>query len=149
MKVKLQAAVQFDQVGAELRALGIVKRPSEQKNHLLLFLDAPDPAYHSAVSTLAEQGFTLVKASTQSYVTGRQPDAAAPPCCGRRGHRRLPGAVAIACGLGGSRLTSLVHGWTTEPEVGRVRHRSAHQLRCHFGCADASALAQEGPELAT
>jgi hypothetical protein len=45
--------------------------------------------------------------------------------------------------LGGSRLTSLVHGWTTEPEVGRVRHRSAHQLRCHFGCADASALAQE------
>ena len=74
---------------------------------------------------------------------GRQPDAAPPPCSGRRGYRRLPGAVAIACGVGGSRLTSLVHGWTTEPEVGRVRHRSAHQLRCHFGCADASALAQE------
>ena len=74
---------------------------------------------------------------------GRQPDAAAPPRCGGRGCGRLPGAVAIVCGVSGSRLTSLVHGWTTEPEVGRVRHRSAHQLRCHFGCADASALAQE------
>src|SRR5690348_10086214 len=35
-----------------------------------------------------------------------------------------------------------------EPEVARV-HRSAHQLRCHVGCADASALAQEEIELAT
>jgi hypothetical protein len=42
---------------------------------------------------------------------GRQSRAAAPACYGRRGCRRLPGAVAIACGLGGGRLTSLVHGW--------------------------------------
>jgi hypothetical protein len=74
---------------------------------------------------------------------GCQPDTAPPPRSGERGTRGLPGAVAIARGLGGSRLTSLVHGWTTEPEVGRVRHRSAHQLRCHLGCADASALAHD------
>ena len=39
---------------------------------------------------------------------------------------------------------SLVHGSTTEPDVGRVRRRLAHPLRCHFRCADASAVAQDG-----
>src|SRR5262249_58930214 len=55
----------------------------------------------------------------------------------------LPGGEAIVCGLRGSRGTSLVHGSTTELEVGHARHRSAHQLGCHLGCADASALARD------
>ena len=39
---------------------------------------------------------------------------------------------------------SLVHGSTTKPDVGRVRRGLAHPLRCHFRCADASAVAQDG-----
>jgi hypothetical protein len=37
---------------------------------------------------------------------GGQPDAPPP----RASQRRVPGAVAVACGLGGSRLKSLIHG---------------------------------------
>jgi len=73
----------------------------------------------------------------------RQRDALAQPR-GAGLRRRRPGrAGALVRGLRRSHLTSLVHGWTTVPDVGRVRRRSAHQLRCHFRCADASALAQE------
>ena len=57
--------------------------------------------------------------------------------------RWLPGGVAVICGLRRGRGTSLVHGSTTEPEFWALaRQRSALQLRCHLGCADASALAR-------
>ena len=91
----------------------------------------------------AQRGRGELASGPGRFRHGCQPDTAPPSRSGEHGTRRLPGAVAIVRGLGGSRLTSLVHRWTTEPEIGRVRHRSAHQLRCHFGCACASALAHD------
>ena len=45
----------------------------------------------------------------------------APPGTRRREPCRLPDGVAVVCGLGRSRGTSLVHRSTTEPEFGHIR----------------------------
>lgn len=77
---------------------------------------------------LAQRSDGEFTGGTSGFRHRHQSDAAPPPGCGRRGYRRLPGAEAIARGLGRGRLTSLVHGWTTEPE-GWERPPSGQRIR--------------------